>query len=1706
MSRTTPAMYKSRAPVINPFDKLNQNQFDSYVSSIQAKIQVALNPPSPEPQHVSRTFAEISHSTIASPAPSPAPLSKRPSQEPHDLPKLARSPLGAGTPNEPFELSDDEEDTDELAPNAQHSGSQSASEVEAEAEPLSAIQEGAEEEEEEEVQTDGADFDGYDYAPQDEGEWGYSGEDASEDDELSGPEEAEEEEDTFVGKGKGRHPAEGPGLAALLNSSSASAHRAGGSAQTPERSGRSMRTLDDSFDEGVGRMPVLGTTSTPFVSRLAGRRSRSPHTDSGEDEDDAGSPPWEADPGLSMPAVAVYEGSVESDEEDEASSQEDTGLGAGHDTAIEVLDSDEEDGPDKDADGAEIDEIAPSPANTGGLHGEAQEPDSIYDGVAGGTYQEFDELEFDDSAAFPHQGHEPDSLLDDSANPDSSADISIKAGEMILPAPSSLFSGSSAFATREPSQSKDAEELDQSADTVQALERSVEDSYNSAETQVAVDAEPEPEHPSIQQSMDYSDFIGEHSLLNNSVTNTQVEENFLEVTVYELENGSRYYDYDGTRHFLNPEGEVYETRPIPPPRPTIQQQPDLSIIEEVTEYDMTRRMVEDDEPKQFDFLQGFDDTFSSAGNPVLHYPDEDDSFAHGMDDIPQRPGAALGFRARDAPGEDASAFLSESAIIGDDESEVGEQHSGLGTLKAENSFASTMQDPMEGRRAGDLISEADDIVSASEPEGDADADSQDSILDDEDESTVLDKSGLSALINREDLITPVPPLLQDQVDEDQSGVEPQLDEKSVADALAAVAELAEAVSFGQLMNGGDTQDPGINDAMFGNLEQDSPNLENLMNEVSNMSSTEEDILARSFNMADALQDTSASLGDFPGLDGIVIPNGVDLGTVVESSVPGEVNFDTQVAPPVVQAPEKLASEVLAEVFEGYEDDIGLGTGPPTPADPITRVPELAAHIEEVEERSCSPTPVPSHPPTTESPNPSPRRTPPTPTLSRGQSLTAPELSIATSISEASAMQPNVSVYEGSPTSSTHREDLLLAPPPADSDTIPLPDPSLPPAPTHLSTPAAPGVAPDTSEARRNISPSVMVEPPTPHTRSEDGTADSVPKELLLQKEAESDTGSEKRVAAEENNAAEGADQDEDVDVVGTVSDGASTPKRKSRSPSQSDSKQPSEPKEALTPEGNTRVGDKRKRLTEDPPSPSPAERTPSKSSVKSPNRSNGLVRSPLSESAHLPATPTSRRYQNLFKRTPSIKPLSTASESSSRKTSGSDRGGPVSAAPWPMRHRTHNHASAARASNTTSPSAPRASQLNSSPVTRSNCRFHKITIPADDDDDSVKVEFIVPGCALGNHEVLKEQRIEDCGPSSTDDESAMVTDLGDLEPRIVNKLTILVGVSLFNESVCGYLEKPSVPKVSRSVPVRSKSLKGSWRKTTAEIKAELSAEDKDRSKTASPAPKSKPRSRTSISHDDRLYQPPADGTESEGSAEAEPTRKRLRKRSTLGGTSSVKFPTLGQDSPQKPASVLSSQPTESRVRISGRMKRARRPVDAQTFKPEPIQDESSPDDEAGSPRKRHKRQPSTALSRTNSRTNSSAPSQSHKALEDEGDNPFRPKFELKRMLSPEGRDKERQQSVFAAPPHAENEEPTAAEQKDLEQHVALGDHPGEVVDEDGSFVNVKELSDPAPAKVAAFVDRDAPSEIGKKESNSAGENALGAKSVGKKGWTKFFHL
>ncbi|CAE6388272.1 unnamed protein product [Rhizoctonia solani] len=1634
MSGNSPPVYKSRAPAINPFDKLNQKQFDSYVSTIQAKIKVALDPPSPEPQHVSRTFAEISRSTIASPSLSPAPLSKRPGQNARPSSRATYIPLGAGTPNEPYELSDDDAETVE---EAQSPRSRSQSEVPYEEEPesLGSIQEANEENEvESEGEQHGPNADLYGQEP-DEGAWDYSGEDASEQDELSDvgeTDENEEEEDVFVGKGKGRHPAEGPGLAGLLNGSSA--HHTSIAPESLEQMSDSM-SPDNSFEAGVSQMPTLGTTSTPFISRFATRRSARNMEEINDNEDDE-SPPWEGDQSSLIPMGAdAHEGSS-----DEEGSLEKLGAsGTGHDTAIEVLDSDDDSAPDRESI-MEVDRPAARPSGS-------IVPVGLYAGLGGVAYPELDEPQFDDSAAFPHRTFEPDSLLDDTMDDHGS----LMPGN-ILPKPSSLFTGSSADRTREPSQSRDVEE---SADTAHAQNYTVEGPDAGAQTPSVPGEEFEIDQRSIQHSMDYSDFIGEKSMLanqlDNSLTRTQVEENFLEVTVYELENGSRFYDHEGTRHFLNPEGEVYETCPIPPPRPTIQRPPDLSMIEEVTEYDMTRRMIghdtydEDQAPGRFDFLKGLDDSMSYVGAPISgHHPEDGASSTFDVEDIPQRPGAAMGFRARIVRGADGSAFLSESLVLGDSTNES------LPTERANPlSRNHSLEESMTGRNAGDLISEVDDLIS-DDTFANADEDSIDSILDDDSR----DESGMSALVNREDLTTPVPHqptrvVENPTTDEgmDISGVQnlPGLDEKSVADALAAVAQFAQASSLEDMDIAGEVPETDV--SMFANSEYDAFNqgtegLEKLIGATTSMTSVEEDILARSFGVVDALQNTTGLAGGVDEAIETAVPEvHVSQETTVQSSVLDEIIQTSYADLPM--DPEKLASEVLAEVFEGVDPvalPSGVASGTATPLEAPFLEPQSMAHIEEVEVdergRERSPVPKPSDTEVQESPL---RRTPPTPTLSVDQSITAPEMSIATSVS---GLQPNISIYEGSPASSSHRDDITHSILP-ESDVTQLPDPTLPPAPTHLTTPIVSGEVPESAGAHHELSPSVMVEPPTPHTRSDVDTELGV--QDASSEDATKTTANETEISGPVESV-QNSDPEDAASVDALLSDGENTATDRSRDVGESSAETSGQGDSQATP---TPTPEKRRMVFDGVELPIP--RYSPQSSHNTPNRfmSESII-SPVSDAAPPGYSPTPRKYQSLYKRTPKSVPFKTASETGSvRKSPGSDQGIP---APWPLGNLIHRHV------------RPEGS-TTILPITRSSCRYHKISIPTGDGDHSAKVVFVVPACALPGQETMAEQGIEDHGLSTSEEEHKRITNLTKLESAVVGKLQVLVGDSLFSEGICGYLEEHSVSKAWRSSP-RNKNLSASEGRSSAEPKGS----GKEGRAQSSPRAKLKSRPR----HDNRAYKPAADDSDSEDSLEDQPTRKRSKRRGTGDTASLVKFPTFGAESPQKPLEPLTTGP----VTISKRMKRARRPAEARPFKPDPSDQDSSTDAESGrSPRKRTKRQKSSSLGKSNADTLG----ESSKQIPDEDTNPFKPTQELRRLLSPSPANQPESRPGISAT--LADSQLTSAEQKQLERHIALGDKPGEVVDESGDPVNTDNL-EPAPAMAAAHVDRSAHNEVGQRESTS----------------------
>ncbi|KAI0629041.1 hypothetical protein C8Q77DRAFT_1144676 [Trametes polyzona] len=110
------------------------------------------------------------------------------------------------------------------------------------------------------------------------------------------------------------------------------------------------------------------------------------------------------------------------------------------------------------------------------------------------------------------------------------------------------------------------------------------------------------------------------------------------------------------------------------------------------------------------------------------------------------------------------------------------------------------------------------------------------------------------------------------------------------------------------------------------------------------------------------------------------------------------------------------------------------------------------------------------------------------------------------------------------------------------------------------------------------------------------------------------------------------------------------------------------------------------------------------------------------------------------------------------------------------------------------PSRPPPTQsMTSSPVTRSNCRFHTISIPKEEEENAPRVHFAVPGCSLGgNADLMKEEDIEDQGFVKSEDIPRLIRDVEtlNLSPYLVGVLRQLVGVDLIREQEVFYLPRP----------------------------------------------------------------------------------------------------------------------------------------------------------------------------------------------------------------------------------------------------------------------------------------------------------------------------
>lgn len=108
------------------------------------------------------------------------------------------------------------------------------------------------------------------------------------------------------------------------------------------------------------------------------------------------------------------------------------------------------------------------------------------------------------------------------------------------------------------------------------------------------------------------------------------------------------------------------------------------------------------------------------------------------------------------------------------------------------------------------------------------------------------------------------------------------------------------------------------------------------------------------------------------------------------------------------------------------------------------------------------------------------------------------------------------------------------------------------------------------------------------------------------------------------------------------------------------------------------------------------------------------------------------------------------------------------------------HIDSPRSAGATPPYHPHRSSSfsGSSPVTRSHCRYHKISIPRDE-DDGPREYFLVPGCSLGNADLISEELIEDHGDATPDDADRSVNDIASLEglnPYLVGIMRQLVGL------------------------------------------------------------------------------------------------------------------------------------------------------------------------------------------------------------------------------------------------------------------------------------------------------------------------------------------
>jgi hypothetical protein len=89
--------------------------------------------------------------------------------------------------------------------------------------------------------------------------------------------------------------------------------------------------------------------------------------------------------------------------------------------------------------------------------------------------------------------------------------------------------------------------------------------------------------------------------------------------------------------------------------------------------------------------------------------------------------------------------------------------------------------------------------------------------------------------------------------------------------------------------------------------------------------------------------------------------------------------------------------------------------------------------------------------------------------------------------------------------------------------------------------------------------------------------------------------------------------------------------------------------------------------------------------------------------------------------------------------------------------------------------------------TRSQCKYHRISLPKD--ETGSRVYFLIPGCSLTNQELMVEEEIEDHGEATYEDSLLAVGDIESLylDQQVIGVLRQLVGLDILREGEVYYL-------------------------------------------------------------------------------------------------------------------------------------------------------------------------------------------------------------------------------------------------------------------------------------------------------------------------------